>query len=530
MSLYLSFSSLQDESTGLVNKNDVISALRSSGLLRISSKIQGPPSMDFPSFKEVVGRNVLIQRALDGSLVVPDFQSLKSELRQLFDTVNGLPFVPSDGTPAPQNASYIPELKKVDPSLFSVSVCTVDGQRCMFGDATCPFTMQHCTNALSYCIVLEDEEGSGLEGLRKVHSRVGREPSGSPADTLMLNYENRPHNPFTNAGALTVASMLLGHFRSVEEENVEVELSDAFDHLISYLRRAAGGETVGYNMPVFLSEKAHSDRNRCLCYLLREKNVLPKSVPIDDILNMYLMGCSLEMDATSMSVFAATLAAGGVCPVTRERVFRPSTVRSCLTIMASSALYDASGEWAFEIGLPAVAGASGALMVIVPNVMGVAIFSPPVNGHNISWKGMEFARRLVQQFSFHPFESSSDNRKRDPSFWRLTSEPMDASALCAAAAKGDSSEVRRLLAKRRMNVNAGNYDGRTALHLACAFGKADVVALLVANGGDPAVKDRWGRTPKDELDELLQRKDVRLVSQQQVARCLKALFPHGSQL
>eukprot|EP00762_Andalucia_godoyi_P005027 ANDGO_01371.mRNA.1 Putative glutaminase 3 len=432
----------------------------------------------------------VIHKVLTGTLVVPDFASLEKDLRRIYGRVQSVNHAAENA----KNAAYIPQLASVDPDVFGAAVCTVDGQRCFMGDAHVPFTMQHCANVLTYCAALESK------GEDVVHEKVGREPSGLVGDHLTLNHKNRPHNPFTNAGALACGSFLY------EKE----PLADRYDHMMQLARQSTGFRDenkstsghIGFSLSVFVAEYNHSDRNKCLLYHMREKGVFEGTANLDEFLQLYLMMCSLEMDCASMSVFAATLASGGICPITGERVFQNSTVRAALSLMASCGMYDFSGEWAFAIGVPAVAGASGALMLVIPGVMGIALLSPPLNSSKISARGVAFSRMLTDSYAFHAFDAaaataSGTSVKKDPRIWRLVPSLADVSLLCAAAAQDDVPEVRRLLA-RRINVNAGDYDGRTALHVAASAGHEATVLVLLNYGADPLVRDRWGATPLDD--------------------------------
>eukprot|EP00762_Andalucia_godoyi_P007110 ANDGO_01857.mRNA.1 Putative glutaminase 3 len=494
MGLDLLFSSFETDKSGHGSFKKVCERFTVSGIdvdrdPRLRGKFSLPESFTESDFYKAMGAcspstASLVRRTLDGSLMVPDFPSLSEDLASVFCESSEV----SIGDAA--NASYIPELAAVPSDLFGCAVCTVDGQRAYFGSALAPFTAQHCSNALSYCAALEQR------GEKVVHSRMGREPSGSVGNHLLLNHRDLPHNPFTNAGAMAALSLVCP----------DDALPDRYDYMMKLYRRAVGNpdsgddhDLVGFNLAVFLSEEQNSDRNRCLTYHMREKNALPKGTNLEEVLQFYLMMCSLEWNCASMSLIAATLASGGVCPLTGERIFSSSTVRSCLSIMSSCGMYDYSGEWAFLVGLPAVAGASGSVMLIVPGVMGIALYSPPLNASRISVRGIDFARRLADMYAFHPFESNTQGftLKKNPCLWRLTSLHRDIYAVCTAAAKDDVSEVRRLLA-RKVDINMGDYDGRTALHLAASSGHLEIVRILMHAGADPNSRDRWGSTPIDD--------------------------------
>ena len=169
---------------------------------------------------------------------------------------------------------------------------------------------------------------------------------------------------------------------------------------------------------------------------------------------------------------AATFANAGINPLTNDPVFTPSTVRHCLSLMSSCGMYDFSGEFAFTIGLPAKSGVSGGLMLVVPGVMGVCVWSPRLDALGNSVRGVAFCKELVTRYNFHVFDSltvGEDTSKRDPRRKKNEAEITGTMRLLYAASQGDLDELRAALATG-CNPNAADYDGRTALHLAAAEG------------------------------------------------------------
>ncbi|MBO3676173.1 glutaminase [Streptomyces sp. NEAU-YJ-81] len=137
---------------------------------------------------------------------------------------------------------------------------------------------------------------------------------------------------------------------------------------------------------------------------MQELNVFPAGTALKETLSFYLKCCSIQLDAQALSAAAATLAGGGRNPVTGERVVSAASVRRCLAMMATCGMYDSSGEFAFAVGLPAKSGVSGALMVVIPQVMGVCVWSPRLDGRGNSVRGVEFCRELVSRFAFHMYD------------------------------------------------------------------------------------------------------------------------------
>lgn len=153
-----------------------------------------------------------------------------------------------------------------------------------------------------------------------------------------------------------------------------------------------------------MSERGTADTNYALAYLMRSRGAFPDGVDIKQVLEFYFQCCSLQNDSNTMSIIAATLANGGICPLTGERVLSTNTVKETLSIMNSCGMYDYSGEFAFRVGLPAKSGVAGAIMLIIPGLMGVCTYAPPLDKYGNSSKGVQFLTDLSQQFSFHCFE------------------------------------------------------------------------------------------------------------------------------
>lgn len=324
--------------------------------------------------------------------VIADFDAFGRELRDIFDRTRVL----EDGAVA----TYIPQLARVPPASYGAAACTIDGMRWAAGDSAVDFTAQSCMKPINYCIAAEEV------GIARIHEVVGREPSGRGFNELTLNKENRPHNPMINAGAIATCSLI----------RRDVPVADRFDHVMEQWRRAAGGEKLGFSNAVYLSEREKGDRNFALGYFMKEKRVFPEDTDLLQTLEFYFQCCSIETTCEKMAVVAATLANGGICPLTKERVFRFDTVRACLSLMYSCGMYDFSGEFAFTVGLPAKSGVAGGLMVVVPNVLGLCIWSPRLDALGNSVRGLAFCNELVARYNFHNYDDlvNSLETKRDP--------------------------------------------------------------------------------------------------------------------
>ncbi|XP_037584463.1 glutaminase kidney isoform, mitochondrial [Cebus imitator] len=380
-------------------------------------------------------------------------------------------------------ADYIPQLAKFSPDLWGVSVCTVDGQRHSTGDTKVPFCLQSCVKPLKYAIAVNDL------GTEYVHRYVGKEPSGLRFNKLFLNEDDKPHNPMVNAGAIVVTSLIKQGVNNAEK----------FDYVMQFLNKMAGNEYVGFSNATFQSERESGDRNFAIGYYLKEKKCFPEGTDMVGILDFYFQLCSIEVTCESASVMAATLANGGFCPITGERVLSPEAVRNTLSLMHSCGMYDFSGQFAFHVGLPAKSGVAGGILLVVPNVMGMMCWSPPLDKMGNSVKGIHFCHDLVSLCNFHNYDNLRHFAKKlDPRREGGDQRVKSVINLLFAAYTGDVSALRRF-ALSAMDMEQRDYDSRTALHVAAAEGHVEVVKfLLEACKVNPFPKDRWNNTPMDE--------------------------------
>eukprot|EP00063_Salmo_salar_P048857 XP_014023692.1 PREDICTED: glutaminase liver isoform, mitochondrial-like isoform X8 [Salmo salar] len=378
----------------------------------------------------------------------------------------------------------------------------VDGQRHSVGDTKQPFCLQSCVKPLEYAVAIHEA------GTEKVHRYVGMEPSGLKFNMLYLDEEDKPHNPMVNAGAIVISSLIKPGSNKAEK----------FDYMMDFIKKMAGREYVGFSNTTFQSEKETGDRNFAIGYYLKEKKCFPTGAEMIDALDFYFQLCSIEVTCESGSVMAATLAHGGICPITGERVLCAEAVRNTLSLMHSCGMYDFSGEMAFHVGLPAKSGVSGAVLLVVPNVMGVMCWSPPLDRVGNSVRGIHFCQELVSSFNFHNYDNLRHLvKKQDPRRQDGDDRNKSVVSLMFAAYSGDVSAVRRF-ALSLMDMELKDYDSRTALHVAAGEGHVDVVRFLTdACKVNPFLKDRWGNIPLDDAMQFGHSAVVKVLQDYQAA-------------
>ncbi|XP_065897800.1 putative glutaminase 2 [Dysidea avara] len=324
----------------------------------------------------------LVEKAVTGQLVIPDFLEFTKQI----DTIYSSGAEISGG----KLADYIPLLASVDPSFWGVSLCTVDGQRYDCGDAKERFSIQSAGKAFNYGIL------NDLIGRDNLHKFVGKEPSGLKFNEIALDSEGRPHNPLINSGSLLLCAL---HAPSSSS-------ADRINQMLKIYKRLCGGETLSVSMPIYSSEKDHADRNYALAYFLKENKCFPPNTQLESILNYYFQLCSIEITCQNGAVMAGTLANAGVCPITMDKVYSQPAVRDTLALMHTCGMYDLSGKFSFNVGLPAKSGVSGAIIVVVPDILGLCLYGPLIDRFGNSVKGVAFCEKLVETFHYHIYDSN----------------------------------------------------------------------------------------------------------------------------
>jgi glutaminase len=285
-------------------------------------------------------------------------------------------------------AQYIPELAAVDPERFGIAIATVEGDIFEVGDTDYPFTIQSVSKAFVYCLALE------LVGREAVLERVGVEPSGDAFNAIVFDpHTGRPFNPMVNAGAITVAGIL--H---------DVAGAGAFDLILDRLSEAAG-RRLAVDEAVYRSELATGHRNRAIGHLLRNVGALSGSV--DDVVDIYLRQCAILVTAADLARMGATLAHIGENPWTGRQVFELTAVRNTLAVMFSCGMYDYSGNWAYDVGVPAKSGVGGGIVGVVNRQLGLGTFSPRLDAKGNSVRGLALLKDVGDELGLHVFDCSN---------------------------------------------------------------------------------------------------------------------------
>lgn len=285
-------------------------------------------------------------------------------------------------------ADYIPVLADVDPELFGLAVIEVGGGVHDAGDAQHPFSIQSISKLFVYALAIQEH---GHERVREI---VGVNNTGLPFNSVMALELNAGHpmNPMVNAGAIATTALMPGQTSAEQWERVREGLS------------AFAGRALGLDGTVYASEMQTNDRNRALGRLLTSYGRLEGDP--DEVVDVYTRQCALAVTAHDLAVMGATLADGGVNPITGERVVSADVCRDTLAVVASSGLYERSGEWLFEIGLPAKSGVSGGIVAVAPGKGAVAGFSPRLDDAGNSVRSQRAIGYLSRALGLNLFASA----------------------------------------------------------------------------------------------------------------------------
>jgi len=294
-------------------------------------------------------------------------------------------------------ANYIPELAKVNPDAFGISVISVTGQTIEVGDCQQMFSLQSVSKPFMFGLALEDH------GRDYVLDKISVEPSGEAFNSIELDEAtNRPFNPLVNSGAIATADLIEGQ-----------DYSERISRMLAMFGRYMGRD-VFIDNSIFMSERTTGHRNRAIAHLMLNFGMIQDRV--DETLELYFQQCSLLVNCHDLAVMGATLANGGVNPFTGVRALQAEYDKDVLSIMLSCGMYDYAGEWGYRVGLPAKSGVGGGIVAVVPGRFGIGIFSPRLDPKGNSVRGVHVCRELSQRYGLHAFEAGFSGTSLEEDF------------------------------------------------------------------------------------------------------------------
>ena len=288
-------------------------------------------------------------------------------------------------------ARYIPELAKANPNWFGICLVTATGAIYEVGDSDQAFTIQSISKPFVYGLALEDQ------GRSHVLTRVGMEPTGDAFNSISLDPgTGRPRNPMINAGAIATAGLISG-------KNPQARLKRILEMLGIF-----AGRRLAIDEAVYRSESETGHRNRAIGHMLRNFDMLDGDPA--PIVELYFQQCSVSVTCRDLGIMAGTLANRGVNPVTGAQAIRGEYVESVLSVMGSCGMYDYAGEWIYKIGMPAKSGVAGGIVAVLPGQLGIGVFSPPLDTHGNSVRGIRVCDELSRTLNLHLFNLPNPGR------------------------------------------------------------------------------------------------------------------------
>lgn len=309
----------------------------------------------------------------------------------------------------------IKALATAKPDHFGMVIATADGHVYGAGDTEQLFSIQSISKAFTYGLALEDN------GFERVDSKIDVEPSGDAFNEISLDpVTQRPANPMINAGAITGTWLVQAKDGASRRDRIRQLFS------------ACAGRDLEISQEILDQESEDGHRNRALGWLLRSVDIIEED-PME-ALEDYFAQCSVMVNTKDLAMMGATLAAGGLNPRTGERILHAETVERVLSVMNSCGMYDDAGAWFVRVGLPAKSGVGGGIIAVVPGQLAIATFSPPLDEHGNSVRGMATCERLSQAMDLHfargprPTRStvrSINSLSQSPSLMRRDQEARD---------------------------------------------------------------------------------------------------------
>ena len=285
-------------------------------------------------------------------------------------------------------ASYIPELATRDSTRLGAAICTLDGQRYEVGDCSDRFTLQSISKLLNLILAIEQT------GQDYVFTKVGYEPTGDSFNSLVRLdslTRNKPYNPLINAGAIAVASCIRG--ASLEERKATA---------LSFARKLFNSDKLRINENVYASEMATTWKNRAIINLMKANGIIEGN-NLDDILDLYVSMCAIEVNCRELAEFAALLANDGRRVGSGEQLIPVKIVKLVRSLMVTCGMYDYSGEYASKVGIPSMSGVGGGILAASIGQMGSAAFGPSLDRTGNSIAGLQILSYLSEHLDLNMF-------------------------------------------------------------------------------------------------------------------------------
>ncbi|MFJ5622825.1 glutaminase A [Peribacillus loiseleuriae] len=286
-------------------------------------------------------------------------------------------------------ADYIPELGKAKLDDLSIAIHYPDGRCLSAGDIEKKITLQSISKVISLAFVLMDR------GPDDVFRHVGMEPTGDPFNSIVkleTMAPTKPLNPLINAGALVVTQMIKGD-----------SVNERFQRLLAFVQELTNDSTIHYREEVARSEFETAHLNRALCYFLKQHKMMAENTDVEQLMDLYTKQCAIEMNCLDLAQMGLVFAMDGVDPLSGKQIIPTDVARICKTFMVTCGMYNASGEFAIKIGIPAKSGVSGGIMGAVPGKFGIGIFGPALDEKGNSIAGIKLLELLSKNYKLSMF-------------------------------------------------------------------------------------------------------------------------------
>lgn len=280
-------------------------------------------------------------------------------------------------------ASYIPELANVNPENFAIALVDTQGHTYEFGDTDVVFSMQSISKVISLIMALKDN------GYDKVFEKVGSERSQYKFNSV-IPIDDKPANPLINAGAITTSSLIMGE-----------DVIEKYDRILDLIKQMAASDDIGLLEEVYLSEMDTTNINRAIAYYLRSKGIFDDDA--EKVLDLYIRNCSIGLTAKQLAHIGAILANSGKDLNSQKEIISKDIVKITVAQMASCGMYEISGKYLQDVGIPSKSGVSGAILGVVPGKFGICVYSPLLDQAGNSVRGKNLLKILSNDLDLNIF-------------------------------------------------------------------------------------------------------------------------------